>query len=82
MTNPLCYLQNLNESLISTVTPQTGNEYGWAYLYSELPDGFYQIVIQGIRPISAESSGVALDDVYISSCSEFRKTQWQNIKLH
>ena len=78
--HPLHYLQNLDETIIRTVIPQSNdNEYSWSFARVQFPEGFYQVVIQGIRPDTNEASGVALDDIFIAPCNEFRK--WHNLLL-
>ena len=76
--NSLHYSQNLTESVVKTVE-RTDNEYDWSSVRVQFPEGFYQVVIQGIRPDTDEDSGVALDDIYIAPCDEFRK--WHYLLL-
>ena len=76
----LHYLQNLDESIIRTVVPQSNdNKDSWSFARVQFPEGFYQVVIQGIRPDTNEASGVALDDIFIAPCDEFRK--WHHLLL-
>ena len=51
----------------------TDRENQWSFLQLRFRDGFHQVVIQGIRPDSNESSGVALDDIYLAPCDKLRK---------
>ena len=47
---------------------------GWNRLYKRLPNGIYQILLEGKRPVDALESGVAIDDIIITSCSTF--SEW------
>ena len=59
---------------MKSVTPENAyEEDSWSVLHLPLLVGFYQVVIMGIRPDSEEYSGVAIDDIHLAPCDEFRK---------
>ena len=73
VTSLMSYLQNLTDFLVETVRPGHFGSGYWSLLYLPLQDGLYQVLIQGLRPNSDEISGVAIDDIFIAPCGEFRK---------
>ena len=61
------------ESVEKTVKRNsTDRDDQWSFLHLHLPNGYYQVVIEGIRPYS-ESSGVAVDDIFLAPCDTLRK---------
>ena len=60
--------------IIAAVTKDDSFEYDvWNRLYKRLPDGFYQILLEGKRPVDQQEGGIAVDDIFITSCSTFRE---------
>ena len=66
------FLQNLDLKIIAVVN-RTSAMKGWTRLYKPLPNGFYQILLEGTRPVDGLESGVAIDDVVITPCVTFRE---------
>ena len=57
---------------VATVNGTTSQQ-GWNRLYKRLKGGFFQILLEGNRPEDKRDSGVAIDDIFIVSCSTFRE---------
>ena len=47
---------------------------GWNRLYQPLPDGIFQIVIEGVRSYLGQS-GLSIDDILVQQCSAFGKSK-------
>ena len=57
---------------------------GWVaqYIVFDVPDGLYQLVIQGQRPNSNEAVGVAMDDIHLASCKELASAFLSRSLIH
>ena len=68
--NLIVISEELDEQIIYSTIGQVLP--GWNKVYKELPDGIFQIVIEGRRSLDGSSwSGISLDDISILPCTEF-----------
>ena len=49
-------------------------------MFFQVPDGMYQILIEGKRSVSPKISGIAIDDVLVTACSTFGKG-WHSTEI-
>ena len=68
------YLQDLRVLEVKTITYENDYAYdGWSRIYEALPDGYHQVLIEGKRPPGNNENGIAIDDIYITSCQTFSR---------
>ena len=67
------HLWNTNEKSNENIAPPD-RAVEWKRIHTHLPDGVYQIKIEGLRPNDLDkTSGMVVDDISIWPCEKFRK---------
>jgi hypothetical protein len=65
----------IDEELNETIVVQS---VGWDYvdfrrMFAILPDGIHRVAIEGMRYSRPTVSGISVDDITITACSQFRE---------